>query len=66
MPWFYIWTERNKWSVSRKSKVAFLTSKMKIMILSLVCWVVADVAAIAIRNFEDKSDAATVPGSFIR
>ena len=51
---------------SRKSKVAFLTSKMKIMILSIICWVVADVAAIAIRNFEDKSDAATVPGSFIR
>ena len=37
---------------------------MKIMILFIICWVVADVAAIAIRNFEDKSDAAMVPGSF--
>ena len=36
------------------------------MILFIICCVVADVAAIAIRNFEDKSDAAMVPGSFIR
>ena len=35
------------------------------MILSIICWVVADVAAIAIRNFEDKSDAATFQGPLL-
>ena len=55
-----MWFARFAWFANKTDP------KMKIMILSIICWVVADVAAIAIRNFEDKSDAARVPGSFIR